>query len=313
MGATLRGPLWNERTTDTSDDFTTRITLPFLVECSKDNEGMLTALSCPDLPNYGDTYAAIVGGLETESDALLLVKSRRVSQHDNHRRLWRVDIGYDSAALNPLRQAVDPRDRLPPIKRGRERFKEGLEVDLVGNAIVNSAGVPFSAIETDASVRVLEIHRNLPDADENFFDDFEDLVNTEPVTIDDGYGSGTPYDVGRVKVHEITQEGEAFENNIRFFPTRLVLHIKPLKDDRPNPWRLRLLNQGEEYFDAAAGVLRRVPEANGRGTRPQLLDDDGGLIPRNPVTGAFLADPTYSTFIIYPEGSYASLKALFSF
>ncbi len=315
MPATVIGPLWNERSYSTSvnaDGLEVQsVRLPFLVKGKTRTGGMLDALSASGLPKYGDTYAALLSdGTATETDATLYVKARSIAQHENEPLLWVVTVEYSQDVWDPNRQELNPLWLPPDPRWGRERYKEALEMDLDGDPLTNSAGVPYQAVEDDGSFKTVEIARNLAAWDQAVMDEFEDLVNTDDFEVD-----GQTYAPYRCKVHEVTTQGRRFNGACgTYWPAKLVVHIKPVREDRPRPWDRYLLDAGLEYWDAVAGSLRPFTDsATGRPTTtPQLLAPDGSPLvgphggPLPPGT-----EPSYRQFRVCPEGSFAMLAALF--
>ena len=77
-------------------------------------------------------------------DPFALVKSFD-AQEENHSdpTVWTVMVLFSTETVDPNLQNVDPVDEPPQIRSYIERIEQGITMDLLGNAIVNSAGDLF--------------------------------------------------------------------------------------------------------------------------------------------------------------------------
>lgn len=176
---------------------------------------------------------------------------------------------------------------VPRVAWSFAQFQRDLDQDINGNAIVNSAGVPFNpTIKADDSRPILQLVRNEPTFDLTLAEDFRDTVNQNV-----WWG----YNPRCVKVSNISSTRQ-FNQDIGFFwETTYEFHINE------NTWDENVLDAG-------------VMQLNGSGSDIVPISKNGIPVP-DPVplngSGAPLSvggTPNYLTFQVYPTSDFSKLN-----
>lgn len=110
----------------------------FKVESNNPQDDPKTILSYGGIPALAVPYATATG-----SDSGAVVVSRD-AKRDGNLTTWVVSINYSSKTPDPAKQDDNPLVRPPIWSFGFRDEEQVLTSDLFGNAIINSAGQPFS-------------------------------------------------------------------------------------------------------------------------------------------------------------------------
>ena len=170
----------------------------------------------------------------------------------------------------------------PPIDDwDMEQFQRLVFQDIDGQAIVNSARTALK-LYADDSRPILTYTRNEASYPYQILT-HQDAINSDQFLIFPAY-------TAKVNI----RAGKRFENGIKFYETRYTFSF------RHDTWRQEVLNEGNQFrplidigdFD----VVANWPEGH-----IGLLDDEG--YPLGPG-----AEPTFKTFKIYRELSFAPLN-----
>jgi hypothetical protein len=283
-----------DRHASIDDKYGRKYTRNFLVRTVSHLDAGAVALGCLSIPQIASAYQVTANEKDT---AATLYNLEARPDGDNDPNLWSITAEYTTTPNHPDYQSPFPLLRRRRKRTRYERYQEAMEYDLTGAAVINSAGDPYEAIDHPRSYRVVEFQKNLAIDPDNLGEDYLDAVNTDPA-----FG----YPVAACRVEEIRCDDEQYEAGVRFWPTSLTLHVKKITAAEPNPWRLKLLDQGFRTWDDVNGVFVDITEAMGRpGARPSLLNGAGDELPHG-------AGAQYRTFTRYPEISYAQLVNLFN-
>jgi hypothetical protein len=240
-----------------------------------------TARDHADVPDMFDSY---VTDTSIDTQALVISKSARETPDNPFR--WEVEVNYSSAAEDPEQAAENPLDRPAIYKWTSEASKDPLQEDTEGNAVTNSADMPFDPLpEVDVANRILTIVRNEETFDPDDKDQYTYTLNQNEIF-------NQPAGQGRL---EPIEGEEQFENGIKFW--RVTYTIKFRK--QPKTWQIWLLDQGPcELID---DEWVKVIDKNGTEVGVVNLDGEGRKI--DPAED----DPTYFGFYGYEEADWDPL------
>ena len=228
-------------------------------------------------------YAA--GVLPNRHDPLpengfLTARRIRLEQRSDTPYFWEATVEYSSAPMDREEQEKedfpDPLDR-PAIRRwGTVQYREAVEKDRFGNAVVNTAGDLYDPPpERDVSNWTVTITKNVASVPD-FVIDYQNTVNDDDITI-----GGLSVAAGQAKMQSIEIGEEITESGSTYYQFSYTLEIKWAG------WQLELLQQGLRQVDPADDS-KRIPCVDKNGdpvTSPVLLDADGEQI-ATPLTTA---------------------------
>lgn len=236
-------------------------------------------------------------------DTGLILVDLQASMENGNPYRWRVVARYDTDYLDAISDFDRlPWERLPTVSWATRFVDEYLEEDLDGNAIVNSAGVPFDPPVTKKRKRiVMSVERN-----ELYFyhEAIRDFVETLNEAAFYGFEAEQCYmeDIRAVEANEQGSDYYRVSYTIIIDQKQIVTNEGQPDEERRNiGWKTRLLNIG--LMELSGGALRPILDNAGRpSASPRLLDADGlAYLPsETPI-------PTYEEFSIIPPADWDPL------
>lgn len=229
------------------------VTRVFAVLTNDDDDGPLTVLgNCGVV--YGQSYLT-----DGESDSGLKARNFTVTNElqDDGQREWTVTIVYSSPDSeddepNPLNQPIQ-------VSLGFANFSEPMEQTPEGEAVVNSAGMPFNeAVERDDPRPILTIKRNEATYNEQLAYAYRRAVNADAWR---GYPAGT------VKVASIQAERVYNEQYGAYYEVTYSFELNPTGFDAV------VLDQGK--YEKQGAELVPIKVKGKQVDEPVLLDGQG--------------------------------------
>jgi len=219
---------------------------------------------------------------------------------------WIVTVVYSTAPLKAEEKEKEdnktPTNRKAKYQWTTNLFRESVEKDIDGNAILNSAGDGFDPpIERDASNWVVTITKNILSAPSWLLEYNNTPINDSEITID-----GVVIEEKTARLATINIGDEQIENGTTFRVLTMQIEIKS------GGWDVDVLDQGFRYLKEPEGggdkVLTEILVKDDnkemvKPSTPQLLDGEGGLLP-TPVDPD---DAEFMTFSIYKAKDFSML------
>lgn len=268
------------------EKFTRKYTRTYNVRVNSVADTAVTVLGALLLPPLGSAFPG---------DPLAICINRSARSDSSTQYIWRVQCEYSSEAPDPDKQDENPLLRPTEFKISTEKQKEGIDADINGNKLVNSAGDPFlPPIERDGTLIKLTATKNLAIAAFNSATALEyvDKVN------DDTWQGFPPFSVKL----ESVEASQKWESNMTFWATTWNFSVKMTREDDAwiGGWSpIRILDQG--YHELVDGERRAISEQLGRAkSTPTLLDGNGAVLPEED-------DPVFLEFELYEQKDFDTL------
>jgi hypothetical protein len=261
-------------------------------------DGPLVAVNAVGIPRFGDPYIDSAGNFDHG------VRCKKISvapdQEDPQQWLVTVEHGSDQPGetkRDPNQMTENPLLRLAEVSVSSESTKRPLEVDLDGEALLNSAFDPFDPpYEDDDFRQVYQVTKNM-----SSFNDLESFEYLGAINSDTFLGSGP----GTWRMRDYSGQS-SFENDVYYWKVTLKL------ERSKKPFAVKLLDAGYQGFvgglTPGQGFKRVVLlDPNGQAyTQPVLLDGNGSALDPNKVaTGE--TPPVYLPFNIYRAKPFGTL------
>lgn len=299
------GNAWEvaSRKLDSGEDMNRKFTRTYMVRSDSPVESELVVRDAPGIPLPFSVFPTDLG---------CLVTSRVPSQIADNPYLWTVEVTWSALSLtsraanaarsDPAQRNENPLARPPRLSFDTEDYQEPFDRDLNGVPIRNTANDLFDPpLTRDAARPTFTISRNFISPDLSNWERFHNTVNSDYFLI---------WAPGVVKCKKISIQSQ-FEDNKYFYEKTATFQIaKKIKINGTvyQDWKFRPLNNGfqelvDGFFDGK--VKQSIVMADGtKPTVPQLLNDDGGLLPLG-------SDPIYAgPFECYDEANFYELGFL---
>lgn len=260
-----------------------------VVECDSLLDGPTTVLSDSRVPIIGSRYD--ISSIIPNEHNNFLVCVKRVPKRQATTPLWTVECSYET--LNPNYNNVNPLLNFPFPEWDFVRFEEVADFDNSGNAVINSAGVPFNPPVTRDRIRpILRVTRN-----EQTFNPYLAQALIDSINVDEFLLS----DPKTVKLSNITPVFKTDPNIGTYWAVTYEFEFKV-----GDTWKYEIRDQGLMQLGSSGAVVA-ILDANGQPvTEPQLLDGTGHAIP----PGADAASSAVKLpFDIYNEYGFEELFA----
>lgn len=247
--------LWDSRSGEQSWKGVVKYARKFRVVCSDNTDHTTTILSSGSIPSRLQSHP---------SNAFALVESRKVSNDPADPRQYLVDVSYTSQFdQDPASTNEDPLSRPAIWSFSFERATKAVREDLDGNALDNSAGVPFDPpVEVETSIPIIKIDINKASFSYASIATLQDCVNDATWN---GFAAGTV----KVRGVEVKQQ---FENNQLYWSYSWTLAVKW------DGWQAKILDQGFHELDDD-GEPKLIRDAFGNPLpHPSRLDGDGNKL-----------------------------------
>lgn len=198
-------------------------------------------------------------------------------ERPHHKKLYEVTVTYKSPVRGEY--AADPVTEPAEIRYGGRSQARAVVRDKDGNAILNSAGMPFAPpYEIEYHPLTIHISRNESSANPATIRAFRDRVNSAAITV-------AGFSLAARQGLMIGWDASSFEAT--GFGTRWRHDYTIEVAD--GSWVVELLDQGMWYRDGSGAVRRIKPEGEPT-EEPLQLDGSGGVI----------ADPTPANAVFLP-------------
>lgn len=198
---------------------------------------------------------------------------------------WLAEVSYSSDATDESRLAHDPLEEPPTVSWTTETYKEAIEQDAFGTAILNTAGDPIEGIEVERYRLVATYEDNVAEFDEADALNYQGTCNSQTFRGKDAY---------TWLIRTFITTGRGFKNNVAYWRRRIEFVYDPSTTEDANGntivigHQLRILNAG--YRQLVSGALRTITDGPGRPvSQPVPLAQDGSQLPSN-------GTPVYLTF-----------------
>jgi hypothetical protein len=209
----------------------------------------------------------------------------RVRQQAGEPRHWQIEAEYSTAPIDQDEQEENPLNR--PVKRKwtTNKYRQAIDKDINGQAILNSAGDPYDPpLEVDRSHWTCSFVANVADVPAYILD-YEDAINNASIMI-----GGIPAAQYTAKIDEIDISELKIEGDYEYYEFGFTLEFRR---EKWNP--VKVLDQGMRY---KSGSDRKQIMDNSTPARPvssaKLLDG----------AGAVLANPSVSTAVYNSHTCY---------
>jgi hypothetical protein len=144
--------------------------------------------------------------------AALCIKIAASQQQEDDEQKWTIECQYSSEYQPPI-ENFNPNADSPLFRWGSEKIAQGMQTDLNGIPVVNSAGDPFETQSDEYVVKTLTMTRNEPFYNLDLAEYLENSVNYYPIW---GYGRGQAWLI------EYSAVGPQFRNGIQYWPHTYV-------------------------------------------------------------------------------------------
>lgn len=232
--------------------------------------------------NLGDAYR---DQLSTEFDNFSFCDSIEASASDN--LTWTVTATYNK--WNPDYNQINPISNRPRVSIEWQQEEEVVEVDLEGNPVVASNGLPFDpAPVRNRSIAIIRIEQNRPSFDRDLLFGYKDAVNQD-------YFLG--FDPGTVKVLNITTGDDYDPTAGKYWKYNFEFAVDQ------NGWKRKLLDSGFYALDTSVTPYKykKILINGDSPTQPCPLDGAGGVL-TPPVDSS---NQVQLEFKWYPEADLA--------
>lgn len=320
--------IFEERTAGTGPDGRRYAVRVFLVQTNSGSVGAAEVLRSTGIPTWGDKYVSSDG--QDEGLWVSDLQAREFKAHDIWRvtvkyenriraqdgsapgtnRMGNGGIsslggaagpnldggGVPSYGTSPPAAAPElvknPLLRPPQISWGTGRMMRVAEVDTAGNAIVNTAKMPYDPpLEREQFYPTLTVTKNQARYDALDMDQYKGAVNN-------GVWMGKPARTWRCEDITASQE---IEEGVFFWRVTYAFAYKS------NTWDITVLNAGLSELNAAGNNHDRIRDAAGNFVgRPWPLNASGRKIAVS--GGAFAEALIWKTYRIYTEVDFKLLK-----
>jgi len=204
-----------------------------------------------------------------------------------------VTVEYSSAPLDKedkdKEDNPDPTTRPAVIKWNTVLYREAVEKDVDGDAILNSAGDYFDPpIERDRSNWTCVVRKNLANPPTWLLDYNNCPINSSSFTVD-----GVSVQARKARLSMIDIGEKQIENDVNFRTVTITLEFKK------EGWQASILDQGLKEVDG--GVLKPITVDGKSITSPQLLSGGVHIDAPTPANAVFL------DYDIYDEKDFSVL------
>lgn len=276
--------IWGDRQGMQDGDGSRAYTRYFRVTTNSGQDGPLTVMQAPGLPQLYDNYSDPSGVFDIGCTCVKVTP--RQDQGDPF--TWLVVCDYDTSFIDALLGDKNPLNRRATKNWAPEKFQEPYDRDALGTAVLNSAGEPFDPLPVrDATRLVLTIERFEQSFDQQEALSYADTVNAE---------SFQGFAAGLVKCDSITGN-EHLENAILCYHVRYIFHFDELG------WVDFILDAGYKQIDPADATKRIVIKDKyfQPYSSPTPLDGLG-----HPLAAG--APPVFLQYDPYPQKSFIPLN-----
>jgi len=204
-----------------------------------------------------------------------------------------VTVEYSSAPLDKedkdKEDNPDPTTRPAVIKWNTVLYREAVEKDVDGDAILNSAGDYFDPpIERDRSNWTCNVRKNMANPPTWLLDYNNCPINSSSFTVD-----GVSVQARKARLSMIDIGEKQVENDVNFRTVTITLEFKK------EGWQASILDQGLKEVDG--GVLKPITVDGKSITSPQLLSGGVHIDAPTPDNAEFL------DYDIYDEKDFSVL------
>ena len=204
-----------------------------------------------------------------------------------------VTVEYSSAPLDKedkdKEDNPDPTTRPAVIKWNTVLYREAVEKDVDGDAILNSAGDYFDPpIERDRSNWTCNVRKNMANPPTWLLDYNNCPINSSSFTVD-----GVSVQARKARLSMIDIGEKQVENDVNFRTVTITLEFKK------EGWQASILDQGLKEVDG--GVLKPITVDGKSITSPQLLSGGVHIDAPSPDNAEFL------DYDIYDEKDFSVL------
>ncbi len=271
MSVSYHGEVFEEEESDTDGGVETHTRVFLLLGTSK-TDRTYTAGSNANLPRIGSRHPS-------NSNARCIKLSVR-----HAKGLWFKVVAEYSTAFqieeNPLLQPAE-------IEWDGENWEETLYQDTSGDAILNSAGDPFTDVFRERTRRVVKIVKNIGSVP-LWIITAEDAVNSSAFVVD-GFSVGT----GLARLAAPRLGPWQTRNNVRFRQMTMIMKLS--KDG----WTSKPLDAGYRYRNGSSQLVKATNPGDGTDvSQPVPLNGSGGLLtnptPATAVFGSYTVYPSYN-------------------
>lgn len=205
----------------------------YLVKTLVDWVNQVEVFFCPGLPQINDVYlwnnpdGSVSGDLNSICQSIVPQQIAPL--------LWEVTCEWSPLQHN----RNDPTQEPPRPSGGDYTIDTYPQKDCNGNAIVNSAGFPYSGVVVPLSIQTFSLQRKVSIWSLAQNSQYSQIVNSDPIGI---YGAGQVKNMIRWRM-DWTPAGVAY------FVLDITAHFHPW----PNGWQLQLIDQGPFYISFGTG------------------------------------------------------------
>jgi hypothetical protein len=217
----------------------------FKVLMSSKEDGPVNVRASTGVPRLFDGYLT-----SAEFDTGAFVSDIKCDKDKDSPYLWKVTVTYSSGdfggggAVDPLRQNENPILRPADVRWGFTKYQRAAEKDVLGRAIINSAGLPFDPpYMIDDNRPVLTINRNELSFSPMQAWDYKDAVNI------DAFMNSPPQ---TCKCTDITGDLQ-WERGLAFWRVTYSFEFRPI-----DGWIFRPMDRGKAYRDRTSGKLKAI-------------------------------------------------------
>lgn len=230
------------------------------------NVGPQAVMGMAGVPRIWDTYA---NGSEADDRLFCISKDAKRRNSPKDKKLWFVTCQYQTLTPTQKERKKNPLQRRPEVSTGGSIFSAICDRDIFGEAILNTAGVPFDPpAERDDARIALTVTRNFPGTYDTPAIDTFAWINRVNSTAWRGAGAE------EVKIMDIQQtfESEEFETagialEVEFWRSTVFFEYNP------HGWQLELENLSRMELDANGDL-----DVDNARAVPYPLDQQGRFI-----------------------------------
>jgi len=163
-----------------------------------------------------------------------LCRSVRVRQDTGAPRSWTIEASYSSAPIEDGEAEENPLNRPAKVQWRTNQYKQAIDRDVTGKAILNSAGDYFDPpIEVDRSRWTASVAKNVATVP-TYLLDYADAVNNNSFSV-----GGIPVEQYTAKVQDISVSELKIEKEYLYYEFSYTLEFRPEK------WQpFKVLDQG---------------------------------------------------------------------